>query len=228
MAYGFKLEVWGEYALFTRPEMSVERVSYDVPTPSASRGIVESIYWHPGLRVVIDKIHVMNPIKFMSVRRNEVKDKASASNMRKAINDSLKKDKIALPFIDAADDIDQRSSLILQDVRYVIEFHFVMTEKASEGDNPGKFADIFHRRISKGQCYSQPYLGCREFSAHFSEWPDNEPIRGYYADAGSGDKDLGFMLYDMDYSDPENIVPMFFRAHMSNGTIDVAGSEVYR
>lgn len=228
MAFGFKLEIWGDYALFTRPEMSVERVSYDVITPSAARGIVESIYWHPGMRVLIDKIHVLNPIQFTSVRRNEVKSKALASNMKRAISDSLKNDAVELPFIDASNDIVQRASLVLKDVRYVIEFHFEMTEEASASDNPAKFSEILRRRISKGQCYSQPYLGCREFAASFRAWPEKQPIHGYYSDVSPDDKDLGFMLYDMDYSNPGSIVPMFYRAHMVNGTIDVAESEVYR
>jgi CRISPR-associated protein Cas5d len=228
MAFGFKLEAWGDFALFTRPEMSVERVTYDVPTPSAARGIVESIYWHPGMHIVIDKIHVLNPIKFTSVRRNEVKSKATASDMRKAMTDSLKNNKVVLPGINAKDDIVQRASLILMNVRYVIEFHFEMTSKASDSDNPAKFAEIFRRRISRGQFYSQPYFGCREFPANFRAWPEGKSIAGYYSDRDPKDRNLGFMLYDMDYSNPQDIVPMFFRAHMVGGTIDVAGSEVYR
>ena len=228
MSFGFKLDVWGDYALFTRPEMSVERVTYDVPTPSAARGLVESIYWHPGMHVVIDKIHVLNPIKFTSVRRNEVKSKADASGMKKAVTDSLKLSSIELPAINAKNDILQRASLILMDVRYVIEFHFEMTEKASESDNPAKFANIFRRRIVRGQFYSQPYLGCREFPANFKAWPDDKPVEGYYTGRNPTDRDLGFMLYDMDYGDHQNIVPMFYRPHMVNGVIDVAESEVYR
>lgn len=228
MAFGFKLEVWGDFALFTRPEMSVERVTYDVITPSAARGLVESIYWHPGMRIVIDKIHVLNPIAFTSVRRNEVSDKASASSMKTALASSLKSGKVDLPYIDRSSNIMQRASLILTDVRYVIEFHFEMTEKAAPSDNPAKFFEIMRRRISRGQCYSQPYFGCREFPANFRAWPDDTPIRGYYSDFEPGVRDLGFMLYDMDYSNPKDIVPMFFRASMVDGVIDVAGSEVYR
>lgn len=114
------------------------------------------------------------------------------------------------------------------DVRYVIEFHFEMTAKASESDNPAKFAEIFRRRIARGQFYSQPYFGCREFPASFKSWPDDKPVEGYYTGSNPTDRDLGFMLYDMDYSDHQNIVPMFYRPHMVNGVIDVAESEVYR
>lgn len=228
MAFGFRLEVWGDFALFTRPEMSVERVTYDVITPSAARGLVESIYWHPGMHIVIDRIHVLNPIAFTSVRRNEVSDKASASSMKTALANSLRDGKVRLPYIDRSSDIMQRASLVLTDVRYVIEFHFEMTGKAAPSDNPAKFSEIMRRRISRGQCYSQPYLGCREFPASFRAWPDDEPIRGHYSEDEPGVRDLGFMLYDMDYSDPKDIVPTFFRASMVDGVIDVAGSEVYR
>ena len=130
MAYGIQVEVWGERALFTRPELSVERVSYDVITPSAARGLIESIYWHPGLRYIIDRIHVLNPIRFTNVRRNEVKSKALASTMRTAITSGGE-----LPFINTKDDIQQRASLILTDVRYVIEAHF---EPHRQGDARGQ------------------------------------------------------------------------------------------
>ena len=205
MAYGICVEVWGDRALFTRPELSVERVSYDAMTPSAARGLLESIYWHPGMRYTIDRIHVLNPIRFTNVRRNEVKSKALASTMRTAATGGGK-----LPYINTKDDIQQRASLILIDVRYVIEAHFDLTDKAMPDDNAGKFKDIIRRRLERGQCYSMPYFG----------------TRGFYAD--ESERDLGFMLYDMDYRDPKNIAPMFFRAVMRNGVIDVAGSEVFR
>lgn len=221
MAYGFKVEVWGPYALFTRPELSVERMSYDVMTPSAARGILESICWHPGMRIVIDKIHVLNEIRFTSVRRNELKSKALASSMRSAVSGTA-----PIPYINRATDIQQRASVVLRDVRYVIEAHFDMTPDASPSDNPGKFCSIFKRRLDRGQCYSQPYLGTREFSAHFRAVPDGTEIVGFYSQ--SGERDLGLMLYDMDYSDLSDITPTFFRARMVNGVIDVAQSEVYR
>lgn len=221
MAYGFKVEVWGERALFTRPELSVERMSYDCITPSAARGLIESIYWHPGIRYSVDRIHVLNPIRFTNVRRNEVKSKANNSAMRSAVTSGK-----GLPHINRRLDIQQRASLILVNVHYVIEAHFELTDKVAPGDNPGKFKDIIRRRLEKGQCYSAPYFGTREFPAFFKAYKDDYPPRGFYSDEES--RDLGLMLYDMDYSDPENIEPMFFRATMRHGVVDVAGSEVYR
>ena len=220
MAYGIQIEVWGERALFTRPELSVERVSYDVITPSAARGLIESIYWHPGMRYTIDRIHVLNPIRFTNVRRNEVKSKALASSIRSVMTHGGE-----LPYINTKEDIQQRASLFLTDVRYVIEAHFELTDRAKPEDNPGKFKDIIRRRLDRGQCYSTPYFGTREFAAHFKACDGDAP-QGCYAD--SGERDLGLMLYDMDYVDPQNIMPMFFRAVMRNGVIDVAGSEVFR
>lgn len=221
MAYGVQIEVWGDRALFTRPELSVERVSYDVITPSAARGLIESIYWHPGLRYSIEKIHVLNPIRFTNVRRNEVKSKALASSMKSAIVNGGQ-----LPCINTKEDIQQRASLILTDVHYVIEAHFDLTDKASPEDNPGKFKDIIRRRLERGQCYSAPYFGTREFPAHFKAYEGPLAPEGRYSDVD--ERDFGLMLYDMDYSDPKNITPMFFRAIMRNGVIDVAGSEVFR
>ena len=220
MSVGVKVKVWGDYALFSRPEMKVERCSYDVMTPSAARGILEAIYWHPGMKWIIDKIYIKNPIRFTSVRRNEVKSKISASNVLQSYNGADKS-----LYINTKNDIVQRASLILCDVCYVIEAHFVMTEKANETDNPGKFKDIIMRRLNKGECFHMPYFGCREFPAQFSLC-EEENIQTAYDDVQ--EKDLGFMLYDMDYSDRENIQPMFFRAVMENGVLDLRDCEVIR
>lgn len=220
MAFGFSVEAWGDRALFTRLELKVERVTYDVITPSAARGLIESVYWHPGLCYKIDRIHVINPIEFSSVRRNEVKKKASLKSMRDAVCNSK-----PLPYISTQEEIVQRASLILTNVHYVIDAHFEMTDRAKEGDNPGKFCDILTRRLRKGQCYSQPYFGCREFPANV-KLAGEQPLEGYYDDVA--ERDFGLMLYDMDYSNREDITPMFYRAVMRNGVIDVAGSEVYR
>lgn len=220
MGIGVKVQVWGDYALFSRPEMKVERCSYDVMTPSAARGILEAVYWHPGMRWVIDKIYVKNPIRFTSVRRNEVKSKVSASNVLQVYNGSEK------PFyLSTKEEIVQRASLILCDVCYVIEAHFEMTEKANETDNPGKFKDIIMRRLKRGECWHTPYFGCREFPVKFSLCEDEE-IHTCYDEVE--EKDLGFMLYDMDYSDKENIQPIFFRAVMKNGVLDLRDCEVVR
>ncbi len=215
-----KLEVWGDYACFTRPEMKVERVSYDVMTPSAARGILEAIFWHPGMRYVIDRIHVLSPISFTNVRRNEVKSKISAS----VVYDAMTGGKTEL-YLNTAEDIQQRAAMVLQDVRYVIEAHFdLVPEKMGEGDNEGKFCEMLKRRIAKGQCYHQPYFGCREFPAHFRAW-EAETIPTAYP---SETRDLGFMLFDMDYRDPKNTQPMFFRAKLENGVLDLRNAEVLK
>lgn len=220
MGVGVKVSVWGDYALFSRPEMKVERCSYDVMTPSAARGILESIYWHPGMLWVIDKIYVKNPIRFTSVRRNEVKSKVPKSKALQAYNGAKE------PFyISTKEDIVQRASILLCDVSYVIEAHFEMTDQANASDNPGKFKDIIMRRLRRGECYHMPYFGCREFPAHFCLC-EEEKIQTFY-DAVE-EKDLGFMLFDMDYSDKENIQPMFFRAIMKKGVLNLRDCEVIR
>lgn len=221
MAYGFRVEVWGDRALFTRPELSVERMTYELITPSAARGILESIFWHPGMRYEIDRIHVINPIAFTSIRRNEVASKASSKAMRSAVLN-----KRPLPHINPQTDIQQRASVVLTDVRYVIEAHFVMTDRAAPGDNPGKFKDIIRRRLGKGQCYSTPYFGTREFPAHFKACHEDDIPASYYADVE--ERDFGLMLFDMDYSDSSNITPMFYHPVMRHGVVQVSGSEVFR
>ena len=212
-----KMEVWGDWALFTRPEMKVERVSYDIPTPSSARGMLEAVYYHPGLIWHIDKIYILNPIRFTNIRRNEVDAKVLASDLRGAVQGSQK----PLGII-SANSIQQRAALLLRDVHYIFEAHFDMTDKAGSNDNPGKYQDIVKRRLKKGQCYSQPYLGCRECTAHFSLWEGGD-IKTIQET-----RDLGWMLYDMDYSDPTSITPIFFRANMVNGVVDVGNCEVVR
>lgn len=220
MGIGVKVKVWGDYALFSRPELKVERYSYDVMTPSAARGILEAIYWHPGLRWNIDRIYVKNPICFTSVRRNEVKSKVSASNVLQVYNGADKP-----LYINTKNEIVQRASTILCDVCYVIEAHFEMTEKANETDNPGKFKDIMMRRLRRGECYHMPYFGCREFPAHFCLCEEEE-IHTAYDDVS--ERDLGLMLYDMDYSNKDNIQAMFFRAVLKKGVLDLRNCEVIR
>ena len=211
-----KMEVWGDYACFSRIELKIERVSYDVPTPSAARGIIESAYYHPGLKWHIDKIYVMNPIRFTSIRRNEVKSKISASKIMKEANGK------GASYIDRNKDIEQRATMMLRNVHYVIEAHFEMTDRANASDNPGKFQDIITRRLRRGQAYSQPYLGTRECTAHFGLWEGGE------IPTISETRDLGFMLYDMDFSDPNDIQPMFFRAKLENGVLDLTDCEVVK
>ncbi len=213
-----QLEVWGPYALFSRPELKVERVSYDVPTPSAARGIVEALYFHPGLQWHIDRIFVLNPIQFTSIRRNEVSAKVSARNMRQAAQGNSSQPL----YLAAAQEIVQRASLLLRDVHYVIEAHFDMTARAAPSDNPGKFQDIITRRMERGQCFHTPYFGCREFPVQFRRWPGG-PIPTIHET-----RDLGLMLYDFDYTDPQNITPTYFRARLVNGVLNTGDCEVFR
>ena len=207
MSYGIKLRVWGDYACFTRPEMKVERVSYDVITPSAARGILEAIYWKPAIVWVVDRIHVFNLIRFDNIRRNELAGKLALGTIRKAMNDGVSP---VETFIE--NDRQQRASLVLRDVSYVIEAHFEFT--GSEDNNAAKHKEIFDRRARKGQCFHHPYLGCREFPAHFELIEDSIPPSQF-----SGDLDLGWILHDMDFEN--NMEAKFFRAEMRNGIIEV-------
>lgn len=202
MSYGIKLRVWGDYALFTRPEMKVERVSYDVMTPSAARGILEAIYWKPAIRWLVDRIHVLRPVRFENIRRNELANRVSVNN-----ND-MEEGKEICRYIE--DDRQQRAAMVLRDVEYVIEAHF---ETMSNDDaDPGKHLAIFERRVRNGLCFHRPYFGCREFPVNF-EWCDKIP-----SSTISGRQDLGFMLHDIDFAD--NMTPRFFRAVMQDGIID--------
>ena len=218
MAYGVKVEVTGDYALFSRPEMKVERVSYDVMTPSAARGLIEAIYFKPAIKWCIDRIHVCNPIKFTNIRRNEVKSKLLASNAKTAMEGNG-----IVNSIYTTRDIQQRASLLLKDVRYVIEAHFELTEKAGDTDTVEKHYNIILRRLRNGQCFHQPYFGCREFPAKFALYEGDKVEKNYCEN-----RDLGYMLYDMDYTDLNDIKPMFFRAIMKEGVVDLMYCEVLR
>jgi len=204
MSYGIKLRVWGDYALFTRPEMKVERVSYDVITPSATRGILEAIYWKPAICWVIDRIHVLKPICFENIRRNEVAKRVSVNNT------DMQGEKSVCIFADDPKTRQQRASLLLRNVEYVIEAHFDLIEK--NGAAPGKHLAIFERRVKNGQCFHRPYFGCREFPVDFG-WCDHVPESPF-----TGEQDLGFMLYDIDFAN--DMTPQFFRAVIKNGVID--------
>lgn len=209
MGYGIKFKVHGDYACFTRPEMKVERVSYDVITPSAARGIIEAIYWKPAIRWVIDKIYVMNEIKFTNVRRNEVSQKISSGSIKSAMKGG------SVELYQVAPDIrQQRAAMILKDVCYIIEAHFEMTDEAGPEDTPEKHYNIALRRLRRGQCYHQPYLGTREFAANF-EVVEDELGTGFY----SGEMDLGWMLWDINFQN--DMTPIFYRAIMTDGIIDV-------
>lgn len=209
MSYGVRLKVWGDYACFTRPEMKVERVSYDVMTPSAARGILEAVYWKPAIRWVIERIRVLNPIRFDTIRRNEVAGKLPLTVVRKGMQDGFSP---VQTFVD--EDRQQRAALVLRDVAYIIEASFDFT--GEEDRNTAKHKGMFERRIAKGQCFHRPYLGCREFSAHFE--PVNEPAPAPHESLRC-DLDLGFMLHDINFAN--GMTPRFFRPVMKDGVIEV-------
>ena len=210
MGYGITLKVWGDYACFTRPEMKVERVSYDVMTPSAARGLLEAIYWKPAICWIIDKIHVINSIQFDNIRRNEVLGKIPAGTVKSA----MKGGEVSL-YQDAVEDRVQRASYLLRDVCYCIEAHFELTDKAGPEDTVEKHYNIALRRMRKGQCFHQPYFGCREFPAQFELIEGAIPPSRYQGE----ERDLGFMLWDMDFSD--DMKAIFYRVVMEDGIIDV-------
>ena len=205
------LEVSGDFACFTRPEMKVERVSYDVITPSSARAIFEAVLWKPAIRWRVEKIEVLNPIRWINLRRNEVGKVIPKVNPKTltASGKSLG--------LNIEDERQQRAGLFLRDVKYRLHASFEMTDRAGEGDTPTKFAEMFKRRAGKGQCFNQPYLGCREFSCAFRlvKSMDDEPAPIAETRA------LGWMLYDMDYSDPNDPKPLFFRAELKHGVVDV-------
>jgi CRISPR-associated protein Cas5d len=213
VAFGIKLHCWGEWACFTRPEMKVERVSYDVMTPSAARGVVEAIYWKPEIRWHVDRITVLNPIQFTSVRRNEVKDKIGAG-VAKAMKDSV--GNLAF-YVDEGDNRQQRATLMLRDVGYIIEAHI---EILSGPVNIAKHLDQFNRRARKGACFTRPYLGCREFAADFEMLEAESAVPAIDASL-AGPRDLGWMLHDIDFTDPKNMQAKFFHATMQDGVIEV-------
>lgn len=228
------LEVSGDFACFTRPEMKVERVSYDVITPSAARAVFEAILWKPALRWQVTKIEVLNPMKWINLRRNEVGCVASTRNVETAMKSGT--GQLGL-YVE--DERQQRAGLFLRDVKYRIHAHFELRDpnfhrpnfphlskrpvNADESefynapDATVKFMSIFERRAAKGQCVNQPYLGCREFAADFSlvdvGAASPEPI--------SDTRDLGWMLYDLDYSDAADPKPHFFPAQLVNGVLTV-------
>jgi CRISPR-associated protein Cas5d len=217
LSFGFKVEIWGDYACFSRPELKVERVSYDVITPSAARGIIEAVMWKPAIAYKIDEIAVCSPIRFDNIRRNEVNSKASKGK----------------PYIATSEDRAQRAALVLRDVRYVVSGHFVMTNKAGESDNEGKFAEMLKRRLRNGQNYHAPCLGTREFPANIRLIEDGEPAPKPIDE----NRDFGLMLYDIDFvketdrNGVETVTefkPMYFMAKMKQGVINLRNVEVLR
>lgn len=214
MGYGIRLKVWGERACFTRPEMKVERVSYDAITPSAARGILSAIHWKPAIAWRVDRIRVLRPIRFESIRRNEVGSKISPATATRAMKARSTAGLVNLVDVDRQ----QRAATILRDVAYVIEAHFDLTARAGSDDSVGKHLDIFNRRARKGQCFQMPCLGVREFPAHFSLLDHDDPLPAV-DESLRGERDLGWMLHDIDFD--HGMQPRFFRAQMTDGVIEV-------
>jgi CRISPR-associated protein Cas5d len=223
------LEVSGDYALFSRPEMKVERVSYDVLTPSAARGILEAIYWKPQIRWIINRITVINPIRFTNIRRNEISKKAASPTAALVAEGG---DGSLGIFVD--EERQQRASLLLRDVRYLIHasVHILDTrlecggEKAPANEVAGKHLEMFKRRARKGQAFHQPYFGCREFPVNFTLHEDGNALPKSH-DSLAGAKDLGYMLHDLEFDQDaktkavKSTTPHFFRAQMKSGVIEI-------
>jgi CRISPR-associated protein Cas5d len=215
MTYGIRLHVWGERACFTRPEMKVERVSYDVMTPSAARGILEAILWKPQIRWVIDRIHVLKPIRFQSFRRNEVGAKISAVTAERA----MRAGSTAGLGLVVEENRQQRAATLLVEVSYVIEAHFELTDKAGPGDTPAKYLSMFNRRAESGQCFHRPCLGTREFAADFALLAPEAPLPESILPPEQRARDLGWMLHDIDFESGRT--SRFFRARLTDGVLDV-------
>lgn len=213
----FRLKVWSRNACFTRPEMKVERVSYEVMTPSAARGILEAILWKPAIRWRVEQIDVLNPIRWESVRRNEVGAVTSAATAKSA----MKKGRGNLGLY-VEDNRQQRAGLLLRDVAYVIHARLEMTDKVGPADNLTKFEQMFLRRASRGQCFHRPYMGCREFPVDFEPVDRSEP----QPPAVPLCKDLGWMFYDYRYNGKEP-QPEFFHAWLNDGVLDLRDVEVH-
>ncbi len=219
MGYGITIRVRGPYALFTRPEMKAERVSYDMITPSAARGIIEAVYWKPAIRWVIDKIHVLRKIEFTNIRRNEVSSKASVDNALQVMRGAQKP-----LYISVVDTRQQRASMVLKDVDYIIEAHFEKVEhKWGERDTEEGHYNIILRRLRQGQYFHAPCLGTREFPAKVELIEDKDSIPKSEL---NGERDLGWMLYDLDFSNPRDIRPLFFHAVLKDGVLDLRNVEV--
>lgn len=220
MTYGIRLKVTGAHACFTRPEMKVERVSYDVMTPSAARGLLEAIHWKPAIRWVVNAIHVLSPIRFQSIRRNEVGLKVPAGKVATAMGRGSLEGLHNL----VEDDRQQRAATVLVNPAYVIEAHFEMTDKAGPDDSEAKHLDTFNRRARRGQCFHQPCLGTREFPAEFVLLEPGEAMPSaneQIASLGFGaPRDLGYMLWDIDHEAPGR-PSLLFRATLDRGVMRV-------
>lgn len=218
MGYGIAVQIEGDYALFSRPELKTERYSYSVITPSSARAIIQSVYWKPQIAYNIKRIHVYNEPEFTNIRRNEVG--AKITDAKSLMNKSSS----AKGFINTTKEIQQRAATILKNVKYIVEFEFEMTGiKSTEEDTPEKHYNMLLRRLRKGQCFHQAYLGTREFPAKVTIVEEDIPKSDL-----TGTRDLGIMLFDIDYSDLNNLQPVFFHAVMNDGIIDISKSKKVR
>ena len=215
MSFGVRLRVWGERACFTRPEMKAERVSYDVLTPSAARGILEAVHWKPAIAWVIDRIHVLKPIRFQSFRRNEVGAKASAALAKRAMNSG----DLAGLGLSVEAERQQRATTLLVDVDYLIEAHFELTDKAGPEDSEAKHLSMFNRRAAAGQCFHRPCLGNREFPAEFALLAPGDPAPASALPPDQRTRYLGWMLHDIDFA--QDRTSRFFRARLTDAVLDV-------
>jgi CRISPR-associated protein Cas5d len=216
MSFGVRLHVSGERACFTRPEMKVERVSYDVMTPTAGRGILEAIHWKPAIRWQIDRIHVLKPIRFQSFRRNEVGAKISTAVAVRA----MRAGSTAGLGLVVEDYRQQRATTLLVNVAYVIEAHFTLTDKAEPDDTPAKHISMFNRRAAAGQCFHRPCLGTREFAADFELIPEDADLSHSELPSEQRNRDLGWMLCDIEFT-ADDAISHFFRARLEDGVLDV-------
>lgn len=208
------LELTAPYACFTRPEMKVERVSYDVMTPSAARACFEAILWKPAIRWHVRKIEVLKPIRWVNLRRNEVSSVVSIANVKKAMSGSSIDLSI---YADDSSERAQRAGLFLRDVAYRVHADLEFLRERDPEASPAKYQEMFERRVAKGQCVNQPYLGCREFAAAFRLIADPAAEPAAIAET----RDLGFMLHDLDFSVPADPQPRFFRAQLEEGVVTV-------
>lgn len=214
MPINFCLEVSGDFACFTRPEMKVERVSYDIITPSAARAIFEAILWKPAMRWQVTRIEVLNPIKWITVRRNEVGKKFTVPTVKQ-----MKGESSGILGLNIESERQQRAGLFLRDVKYRLHADLYFDPQKDPDANYGKYAAMFERRARRGQCFNQPYLGTREFSCAFRLI--DKTTEDAEVQAIAQDKALGWMLYDLDYSDTTNPMPRFFDAKMQGGVVQV-------
>jgi len=213
----FVLDVRGDWACFTRPEMKVERVSYDVITPSAARAVFEAIFFKPAIRWHVRRIEVLAPVRWTNLRRNEVASVVSTRNVQQAMRQGM--GQLALY---ADEDRQQRAALLLREVAYRLHADLTVRPSRADPEPPGKFFAMFERRARKGQCVNQPYLGCREFAAR---WRLVEDLRAEPPPVDET-RDLGWMLHDMDFTDPADPQPRFFRARMTGGVVECDEREV--